>query len=174
MGKFRRCLSPLQGGVFALAAADYVRSNGNLWPNPGSAIQTQDLQKGIDAIEGALCPVIDVKDSIFGLFQEFPNPFGQVARQECRRHSLRPDIHPRDASLPALKSQPRRCEEVVCLGRQRPETAHGLLFDIIEIIFTAAPSDTAVDLKTNGACLHVTRRHHLCSPTFNAATISDA
>jgi hypothetical protein len=155
-------LSPLQGGVFALAA-DYVsRSNGNMWPNPASAVQAQDIQEGVDAIEGAFCPFFGVKDSIFCPFQRLPDPFGQAARQECRGHSLRPDIHPQNTSHPALKSQPGRCEEVLCLGRQRPETAHRLLFDIIEIIFTAAPSDTTVNLKANGAGLHVTRRHHLC------------
>ena len=163
MGKFRRCLSPLQGGVFALAAADYVsRSNGNLWPNPASAVQTQDLQEGMDAIEGALCPFIDVKDSIFGLFQGFPIRLGKwpgrnVAATASGPTSIRkiPRILHSSLSRAAAKRS-------VCLGRQRPETAHGLLFDIIEIVFTAAPSDTTVDLKTNGARLHVTRRHHLC------------
>ena len=69
------------------------RPNSNM-PNPASGIQAQDLQEGVDAIEGAFCPSICVKDSIFCPFQRLPDPLGEAARQECRRHSLRPDIQP--------------------------------------------------------------------------------
>src|SRR5450755_1052199 len=114
-----------------------------------SSSLVQQVQELFHLTERLFSLLADMDDAVAVALQRSCPGFPETSWQECRGYGLSPDIESYDPSPLAVDPEPCKGEEIAGLGWEFAKAAGGLLFQLVQFVFTDAPGGTAIDFKPN-------------------------